>query len=65
MVLAASKLGNDGVDIVLANGDRVLTEPYARDLHGELAHGAPTTKDGWLLIRRGDEVVCIVPADML
>jgi hypothetical protein len=63
MQLAASPLGDGGIDMALENGARVFVEHYNPDLlHTALEDGeVATTEDGWRLIRQGNEVVCIVP----
>jgi hypothetical protein len=47
------------MDMVLEDGARVMVEAYNVDLHGILADEQAVMKDGWHLIRRGAEVVCI------
>jgi hypothetical protein len=64
MELVAATFGDGGVDMMLRNGDRVFVEPYNPDLHPGLDAGdgaTAKTGDGWTLVRRGDDVVCIAP----
>ena len=51
-----------------ASGDRVFVEPYNPDLHPGLEQGNGatfTTEDAWVLVRRGDDVVCVAPLESL
>jgi hypothetical protein len=78
MELVASFLGDEGVDVLLGNGDRVFVEPFGpktvdpttrivTGLHpADLKDGEMRmTEDGWMLIRRGEQVVIIATPDHL
>lgn len=63
MKLVPSQWDPEGIDVELDNSDRVVVESFDPGTHpADLKDGETREVEGWLLIRRGGQVVTIVPA---